>query len=103
MYGLSFAHVVRLLRTYTAYLHDVQCGQSQEIRPILQVTLFLLSVQTLVIHGKSQGSNLEGSVDFFVRASCLLLLDSLEDMILRVPPSLLSARATRDSPYNLTS
>ena len=59
-------------------------------------------MRTLVICGQSQGSDLEGSVDLFFRASCSLLLESLEDPILRVPSSSLSMRAARDSPSDLT-
>ena len=93
VYGLSFAHVVWILHTYMAYLQNVQM-QTVSRDPILRVPWFILSVRTLLIHGKSQGirswgfrkyfcprgllviigqswgSNLEGSVDFFVRASC---------------------------------
>ena len=116
------AHIVRLLRTYTAYLlcklcvfcvciqifmrverlcvHirlifcDVRCGPSWRICYSGFFAL-LLSVQTLVICLKSQGSNLEASVKFFFRASCSLLLDRLEDPILRVPSISFSAQSAR--------
>ena len=68
VYGLYFAHVVRLLRTYTAYLHAFQSGQSQGIPYCRFLDLFFPC---------------EGS--WFV--------DSLEDPILRVPSISLSTRA----------
>ena len=71
--------------------------------PILRFPWFLLSVKTLVIHGQSRGSNIEGYVDFFFRVSCLLLSDIIEDPILRVPLSSLSAWSARDSPSYLAS
>ena len=55
----------------------------------------------LVIRGQYQGSYLEGSVDFFFRASCLLILDSLEYPILRVLSSSFSAQAAPDSPFDI--
>ena len=71
--------------------------------PILRVPPFLLSMQALVIFVQSLGSNLEGSVNFLVCTSCSLILDRLEDPILRVPLSSLSARSARDSPSYLAS
>ena len=120
---MAFAHVVQLLRTYTAYFcasctafayiygfcarwadlctytaYLLWCSMRTVSRdPILRVPQFLFSVWTLVIRGQSQGSFFEDSVDFFVRTSCSLLLDSLEDLILRDPPSSLYAWADRDS------
>ena len=55
-----------------------------------------------MICGQSRGSDLEGSVDFYVCVICSLLLESLKDPILRVPLSSLSARADRDSLSDLT-
>ena len=55
-----------------------------------------------MIRGQSRGSDLEGSVDFYVCAICLLLLESLKDPILRVPLSFLSAQAACESLSDLT-
>ena len=124
-----FTHIVRILCTYTAYLFSMLCGFCVRIRIFcalsglayvyglsfsmfdaeilegsnLAVYLIFFFVLTLVIRGQSRGSDLEGSVEFFFRASCLLLLGSLEDPILRVPSSYFSERAARDSIYNITS
>ena len=113
VYGFSFVHVVQLLRTYTSFVrverilrtytaYLLQCSIRTFSRdPILRVPRFLLSVRTLVICGQSQGSGLEGSVNFFVCASCFSLFDSLKDPILRFPSTSLYARAARDSPSDL--
>ena len=79
----DFLHVVWLLRTFTAFVRverlsvrirlifcDVRWGQSREIQSC-------------------------GFFNFFCPCERSLFLDSLEDMILRVPPISLSARASR--------
>ena len=91
---------------YFAYIYGLSSRFSMRTvsrDPILRVTQFLLSLQMLMIHGQSQGSDLEGSVNLFVCASCSLLLDSLEDPILRVPSISLSLRAACYSPSDITS
>ena len=97
----EFAHVVRFLRTYTAYLlhklwrfcvHiQLLCllggfvyvyglsfalfeADSLEVSNLVGSSINFVRV-TLVIRRQSRGSDLEVSIDFFVRA--VLLLDSL--------------------------
>ena len=50
----------------------------------------LLSVRKLVMIGSSGGSDLYGFVEFFLPASCLLLLNRLKDPIFMVSLSYLS-------------
>ena len=125
MYG--FCVHVRFLRTYTAYLlhklwrfcvHiQLLCllggfayvyglsfalfeADSLEVSNLVGSSINFVRV-TLVIRGQSRGSDLEVSIDFFVRA--VLLLDIIEDPILRVSSISLSERAARDLLSDLTS
>ena len=85
IHGLSFAQVVRILRTYMAYLHNVQCGQYRGIRSYGFLD-FCFSVWMLVICWQSQGIRSWGFCVFLLSArSAHESLDSLEDPILRVP------------------
>ena len=77
VYGLSFAML------------NADCLEGSH----LVGSLIFLSVQKLVIRCQYQGSDLEGSVELFFRARCSLLLDRIEDPILRVPPSYFSAKS----------
>ena len=114
----DFAHVGQILRTYTDYLLCKLCGFCVRIRIFVSVErlcvrirliifsdvqwrlsrgiqywgLFdlLLSVRMLVIYWKYWWYNIKGTVEFIFRASCLLLLDRLEDPIFMVPSSYFS-------------
>ena len=101
VYGLYFAHVVRILRTYTAYLNDIQRGKYRGI----QSCRFLDFFCTYAHDSLTVSINLILRVPsiYFVRVRCSLLLDSIEDTILMVPSISFSARAARDSLSDLTS
>ena len=108
----AFVHVVRILRTYTAYLLRKLCGfwfiESLD-DPILRVLWFVESIDDPILRvlwfyivRENNRDSLKvsmirswGSVKFFVRTRCSLWLDRLEDPIFRVPSSSLSARAIR--------
>ena len=68
----------------------------------MRVPQFILSVRTIVIRGQSRVSDIEGSDDFFFRAIYSLLLESIEDPIMRNPSTMLYAWAARDSPSDIT-
>ena len=83
MYDLSFAQVVRILRTYT----DL-CAH---LFPLRTYTAYLLPF----FYGQSRGIRYCRFLNFFFPSECSCFIASLEDPILRVPSSYFSAQAAR--------
>ena len=118
---MGFANVVCILCTYRAYLLRKFCGfcihilifvYVEQIHVRIQLIFWddrcgpswrihssgffdlLLSMWTLVITWKSQGSDLEDSVEYYSWSSCCVVLYSLMYPIFRVPLSSFSAWST---------
>ena len=130
VYGFSFAHVVRLLRTYTAFVRVERLLRTYTaylLRTLCSFCVRIRLIFTIFNADSLDGSDLAcSSISFFransrdswavsrypilrvlliyfVRASCSWLLDSLKDPILRVPLTSLSKRSARNSTSDLTS